>query len=302
MYACLRSKHATGLRSHSSVYTGAVQRFSSTNVNTVNSSHPSITTQRDRPSFGDWRIVLGLCLTTVWLLLGIIYISQRLGWTSFTSLPPAELGSFFEGAFAPLAFLWLVIGYFLQQKELEQNTHALQAQAAEIQRTAEQAVIQSQKLAESEFHARQNTFLQIANSVHKQLGAIGGLLYMSSQSAQADGTVTSEEMSQLFRQLSAYDTEVFSRRILETYIQTEDPEIQHQLFYGTDVRARHSNNFIFTFERLLRRARELDKDDMIYDALQSSSHGFVYRIAKEQQQHAPEHLADHERTGRHINF
>ena len=87
----------------------------------------------------DWRIWLGLSLTIGWLALGATYISTTIGWDNFSSLPAAELGSFLEGAFAPLAFLWLVIGYFLQQKELEQNTDALLAQAEEIQRSAEQA-------------------------------------------------------------------------------------------------------------------------------------------------------------------
>ena len=139
---------------------------------------PSFFGQRKRMN---WRIWLGLCLTAVWILLGVVYISAVIGWTSFAVLPAEELGNFLEGAFAPLAFLWLVIGYFLQQKELEQNTEALRAQAIEIQRTAEQAVIQSENLAASELHARQEAFLQIAQSVQSQLGSIAGLLFISSQ-------------------------------------------------------------------------------------------------------------------------
>ena len=128
----------------------------------------------------DWRIWLGLSITLAWLLLGATYVSTTIGWGNFAGLEADELGSFLEGAFAPLAFLWLVIGYFLQQKELEQNTLALQAQAEEIQRTAEQAVIQSEKMAASEIHARQDTFLQIAENVRRQLGSIGGMLFISS--------------------------------------------------------------------------------------------------------------------------
>ena len=97
----------------------------------------------------NWRIQLGLGLTTFWMLLAIIYISSVIGWANFSLLPAEEMGNFLEGAFAPLAFLWLVIGYFLQQKELEQNTEALRAQAVEISRSAEQAVIQSENLAAS---------------------------------------------------------------------------------------------------------------------------------------------------------
>ncbi|MFV2089089.1 MAG: hypothetical protein ACC642_00385 [Pseudomonadales bacterium] len=240
----------------------------------------------------DWRIWLGLTLTLSWLALGAIYISQDIGWSSFSRLPAAELGSFLEGAFAPLAFLWLVIGYFLQHKELQQNTLALTAQAEEIQRTAEQAVIQSQKMAESEVHARQEAFLQIVQSVRGQLGNIAGFLFISSQSTQADGTVTPEQQSKLFT-AAGRDMELFSRRILELHFQLADqPDTQYDLFFGTPIRARHSNNFIHTFERLMRRAEEVDPDNMIRDALVASSNGFVYTIAKRHQTAAPPELVN----------
>jgi hypothetical protein len=51
-------------------------------------------------------------------------------------------------------FLWLVIGYFLQQRELEQNTRVLGM-------SVQQAEIQSQNMAASEMHARQETFLRL---------------------------------------------------------------------------------------------------------------------------------------------
>jgi hypothetical protein len=116
----------------------------------------------------DWRTWFGLAVTFAWLLLGYIYIGHTVGWTAFTSLPADQLGSFLEGAFAPLAFLWLVIGYFIQQAELQQNTRALQSQLLEIERTAEQSVIQSEKMAASEVHARQETFLNIVQNVRSQ--------------------------------------------------------------------------------------------------------------------------------------
>ncbi len=250
----------------------------------------------------DWRIWLGLFLTGGWLLLGAAYISTTIGWSNFSSLPAAELGSFLEGAFAPLAFLWLVIGYFLQQKELEQNTDALLAQAEEIQRSAEQAVIQSEKMAQSEVHARQDTFLHILKTVYAQLGSIAGLLFISSQGAVGEGRVSSDELSQLFSMLSAQDTEVFSRNLLITHTRLNDPDEKYALFYGTEVRARHSNNFLFSFERLMRRAQEVDPDDMIRDSILASAHGFVYRIAKPHQTKAPKELADHKITGRFIDF
>jgi hypothetical protein len=202
-----------------------------------------------------------------------------------------------------LAFLWLVIGYFLQKKELENNTQALLAQAQEIKRQSEQAVIQSEKLAASEIHARQEVFLQISRHVRDQLGTIGGLLFLSSQGAAGDGNVTPEEMSRLFAQRAAQDPELFSRMLLEIHVQLGNtPQRQFDLFYGSPTRARHSNNFIFTFERLMRRAEEVDPDFIIRDSLTASSHGLCYRIAKRHQAAAPMDLADPSATGIHINF
>lgn len=43
-----------------------------------------------------------------------------------------ELGDFIAGAFAPLAFFWLVRGYYQQGEELRQNTQALKMQGKEL--------------------------------------------------------------------------------------------------------------------------------------------------------------------------
>ncbi len=250
----------------------------------------------------DWRIWLGLGLTATWLLLGFAYIASVIGWAEFTILPPERMGNFLEGASAPLAFLWLVIGYFLQQKELQQNTEALRLQATEIRRSAEQAVIQSENLAASELHARQEAFLQISKSISSQLGSIAGLLYVSSHGDSGSGVVDGDEMAKLFTTQSQGDDEVFSRRLLTANLRLDDPQEQHDLFYGTEIRARHTNNFIFNFERMLRRAAEVDSENMIQDALSASGHGFLYRIMKTHQANAPEDWADHTKTGTHINF
>lgn len=49
-----------------------------------------------------------------------------------------EWGDFFAGFFAPLAFLWLVIGYLQQGEELRQSSEALRLQAAELKSSVEQ--------------------------------------------------------------------------------------------------------------------------------------------------------------------
>lgn len=242
----------------------------------------------------DWRIYFGLTISCLWLALGFLYIASSVGWDQFLSLPAEQMGSFLEGAFAPLAFLWLVIGYFLQQAELQQNTAALRAQAFEIERTVEQAALQSEKMAESELHARQQAFLRISQAVSAQLGTIAAFLYLSSQGAAAtDGSITRDEQAQLFSQLGTNDTEVFSRRLLELNLSTENLDDRLAYFYGSEVRARHTNNFIYTFERLLARAERVDPDEIITAATKNSGHGLIYHIMKRHQERAPKELARH---------
>ena len=120
----------------------------------------------------DWRVWFGLAATFLWLLLGYLYIDTNVGWENLAREPADALGSFLEGAFAPLAFLWLVIGFFIQQRELRSNNQAIQRQSEQMRRAAEQAEIQARAISANELHQRQETFLMVADRVHRQLGAV----------------------------------------------------------------------------------------------------------------------------------
>ena len=52
----------------------------------------------------DWRVAFGLSVTLLWISTGLLYLLQVVGWGNFVHLPTADIGSFLEGAFAPLAF------------------------------------------------------------------------------------------------------------------------------------------------------------------------------------------------------
>lgn len=89
----------------------------------------------------DKRFVVGVFVTIVWLLFA--------GYMLCTQEQPTQLnawGDFFAGFFAPLAFLWLVLGYLQQGEELRQSTKALELQAEELRNSVEQ---QSQLVAVS---------------------------------------------------------------------------------------------------------------------------------------------------------
>lgn len=244
----------------------------------------------------DWRVWLGVVATVVYLLLAFAYVLHQ-GMGAVFALPAENLGSFLEGAFAPLAFLWLVIGYFLQRSELKETTAALHAQHAEFKRSTEQAVIQSESMKASEVHARQEAYLQLAQQIRAQLGTITGLLYISSQSTEAGGQVSRERHSQLFAELSVNDTEAFSRQIIQFYLSAKDKQERYDFFYGTAIRARHSNHFAKTFEDLLRRAENADAEGVFRNALLYSAHGIVYQRILDYRKLAPPELASPQATG-----
>ncbi|WP_025120652.1 MULTISPECIES: hypothetical protein [unclassified Serratia (in: enterobacteria)] len=78
---------------------------------------------------------VGVTVTCVYFLLLCITVAA-LKLNVMTSWN--ELGDFLAGVFSPVAFLWLVLGYLQQQKELQQNTRALELQAVELKNSVDQ--------------------------------------------------------------------------------------------------------------------------------------------------------------------
>ena len=81
-------------------------------------------------------LIFGVLVSVFWLVgMGfILYFNLE----EVVSLELNALGDFLAGGFAPLAFLWLVIGYFQQGKELKLSTDALILQAKELSNSVEQ--------------------------------------------------------------------------------------------------------------------------------------------------------------------
>lgn len=70
-----------------------------------------------------WHVIV----TFMWLIF--------VGYKGYNSVIPNDLnefGDFIAGVVAPLAFLWLVKGFYQQGKGLEQNSEALNLQAMEL--------------------------------------------------------------------------------------------------------------------------------------------------------------------------
>ena len=214
----------------------------------------------------DWRVAFGLAVTLIWISAGMTYLLAIVGWDNFIHLPTADLGSFLEGAFAPLAFLWLVIGHFMQQKEITANTRAIHIQERSAQRL--------------EVHSQRDSYFQLLNLVQDQLGSIAGFHYMSVCGPTGTGEITGPEFSEQRSQAGTTDHAWFIRKMVGLAIASRDEADKvHELFFGTAIRTRHSENFTRTFGKLLDAARAVDTEQMVEDALlHGSAAGMLYRI------------------------
>lgn len=92
---------------------------------------------------------IGAALTGIYVLGMGTLVAAR--WEDFAKLELNALGDFLAGAFGPIAFLWLVLGYMQQGRELRVNSEALRLQAEELANSVEQ----QQQIAE----ATKNNFL-----------------------------------------------------------------------------------------------------------------------------------------------
>lgn len=215
----------------------------------------------------DWRIWFGVVVTVTWISGGLWYVIAISGSTPEQEFSLEVIGSFLEGAFAPLAFLWLVIGLFIQQRELANNSEALQKASVQSEK-------QTLAIAATEMNARQGTFFKIKENVYQQLGGISGMLYSSSIGPAGTGDMSRDEMDDHFKQVADGDCEIFARLFLTRGFLGESDLAD--LFYGTDIRRRHTKNYKRTFSRLCRLAQNCDVDGIIEDSLMQNAFGLLY--------------------------
>lgn len=90
--------------------------------------------------------------TLGWAITAAYFIGLVVFWyVSDLTLPKEwnEFGDMLGGIFSPLAFLWLIVGYYQQQSELQQNTEALRLQADELKNSVEVAQQQLEQAKKS---------------------------------------------------------------------------------------------------------------------------------------------------------
>lgn len=81
---------------------------------------------------------LSLIIVSVATIIYLLFIFKATELREFIDLELNAKGDFLAGVFAPLAFLWLVFGYYQQGQELKQNTVALRLQAHELKNAVDE--------------------------------------------------------------------------------------------------------------------------------------------------------------------
>jgi len=125
-----------------------------------------------------WVVVLYLSFIILYTLIFCLSEGENV------LLPSNELGDFLAGAFAPLAFLFLILGYKqnnesirIQSEELRASTEALQLQVAEMKESVDQQKIMAQ-LQQAELEDRHNSLAPVI-SFHAAVGVEYGRIYFS---------------------------------------------------------------------------------------------------------------------------
>ncbi len=78
----------------------------------------------------------GLALTALYLVGLVVYLAVQ--GQNPAELRLNELGDFLGGVSSPLAFLWLVLGFFQQSREIRLSGKALHLQATEMRRSVDE--------------------------------------------------------------------------------------------------------------------------------------------------------------------
>ena len=218
----------------------------------------------------NWLLGLGVVLTSVWILGGLVYIVFLDGWMSFVDESADAIGGFLEGFFAPLAFLWLVIGLFIQQRELASNTEALKQTNLNSER-------QTEVLAATELRARQSAFFQIAENVRRQTGNLAGVIVRSLETEQGEQAVSDAEMIGHWEEHQRGQYEIFPAILTDPSAVFANVGLHPiDIYYGTEERGQTTAEYVKSFRGLIELARDCDDDGTIVRTITQTPHGQVY--------------------------
>lgn len=122
-------------------------------------------------------VYIGMIVSIMYIIMLAIYIIfyKNVFLSAKFLQEPNQVGDFLAGTAGVLALVWLIVGYFLQSKELRQNTGALEEQAEATkemfllhQERFQQEKIERDKLLKPRFSLSRNNFSYLSDEENEE--------------------------------------------------------------------------------------------------------------------------------------
>src|SRR5690606_26170419 len=142
-----------------------------------------------------------------WLVAAGAYVWTRIGWPEILTIAPLDLGVLLLGAFAPLAFLWLLLGYFHRGLEARLKGNALDQLMANLGYPSTEAEARVARLTETlDRHAK--TLQASTDTAARRLEAVTGALEKQGASAGSATDNLLETSDRIKKELDTRDAHI----------------------------------------------------------------------------------------------
>lgn len=209
--------------------------------------------------------VAGVAVIGSLLWLGLVrsYINAGPGWDNLMQSHPTDFAVFLAAVSAPLAALWLVVGFVFtamaqaRMQTVVQNTHRQLARSSgEIE-----ALIRTN--IEMQEQARRQSFLNGAEMAIKDLNSQAGLI------AGRLGILSGEETEYLWALNAAGDPWAFCHALLERAQRDQTfPELIAHRVATDEVASAGLQRFLRRYDRLVSLAKDHDADRLVREVLE----------------------------------
>lgn len=201
--------------------------------------------------------IAGLVVTTAWLAMGS-WLLWHVGFPDGLRLN--DIGDFLSGVVAPLAFIWLVIGYFQQGAELSLNSRSLALQVKEMQESVRQQSEQAAALVSSEAHSRRDVLMRVIAFYTDLLASYACDLW------RLAGGIEEERIAQAWDRYSKGDRDIFFFGLIDA-LRPSSPALPEAVGTEEDREelAHLSEEYLRIYDAFIAELGRLDEAHVLHD-------------------------------------
>ena len=212
--------------------------------------------------------LIGYLLTTVIIVIGLAIIIFREDISKRSGLAPNEVGDFLAGLFAPIALIWLIIGYYQQATELRENSKAIRQQAEESSAQTESLKQQLVAFEEQKKVLERNAFVDSYYLRYNEL------IFRCASILRA--FTTTEIWSRNLNWFASGYTDVFANWLKnEIHSRGEDKFLEDYDGFFLDDR-QQLNYYTVRFEQFMTEADKVDETGALRQVIETSGLGAAY--------------------------